>query len=181
MIKRVCILMKKWYSLAQRRWLNQIQYSLNLQAFRSSWIEGKKKKKLEFQRRDKLNWKKWTLKQIQSHLHSTTACFFPCLYQSHQIASVVFNLNHEQLSLTIVHVLLTGSYSIFWHCWSQSHYRAEWCKQPFPCVFLICMEQEAWWNVCGCLEGQEGVLQKSAPKPCRSSQESPGQQPLSPC
>lgn len=58
----------------------------------------------------------------------TTAYFFPYLYQSDQFASVVLNLVHDQLSLTIVHIFLAGNYSIFWHCQSQSHYRAEWCK-----------------------------------------------------
>lgn len=162
MIKRICILMKKWYSLAQRKWLNQIQYSLNLQA---SVVAGQRKKKTNLGFKEETNWKMWTLKQIQSCSHSTTACFFPYLYQSDQIASVVFNLSYDQLSPRIGHVLLTGSYSIFCHCWSQTHYRADWCKQPFPCLFLICMEQEECWNVSGCLEGQEGVLYKSASKP----------------
>lgn len=146
--------MKKWYSLAQRKQLNQIQCSVNLPAFSSCWIQ--EKEKLGFQRRDILNWKKWTLKQIQSCSPSTTAYFFPYLYQSNQIASVVFNLVCDQLSLTIVHVLLTGSYSIFWHCQSQSYYRTEWHKQPLPCLFLICMEQEVWWNVLGAWKGRKG-------------------------
>lgn len=34
--------MKKPYSLAERKWLKQIQYSLNVQAFNSSWIQKKK-------------------------------------------------------------------------------------------------------------------------------------------
>lgn len=38
MIKKVYILIKKPYSVAQKKWLKQIQYSLNLQAFNSSWI-----------------------------------------------------------------------------------------------------------------------------------------------
>lgn len=35
MIKKVYILMKKPYSLAQEKWLKQIQYFPNLQAFNS--------------------------------------------------------------------------------------------------------------------------------------------------
>lgn len=153
--------MKKPYSLAQRKCLKQIQYSLNLQGFNSSWIQ-KKKSSVGFKEdTSKLGKRK---KQEQPCSRFTTTYFIPYLYHCDHSASLVCNLNHDQLSLTVFHLSLSGSCGIFWHCYGQTHYREDWCQEPSAphcCLLLICIEQEAWWNVLGYLEGWKRELDKT--------------------